>query len=188
MIILYPYENVIQYKEQEIKNFVVSKNSMQYGKIKNIPIFEKELKKLIKKEHWVTLLKPKNIVLIIPSHYTEMDKEVFTVILNNLGLKNIKYKKESTLLEKKKNTIYINLHETYATVIKKEKVQTTLFYPLNIFSSLDSFLDFIIVSQNRRYLFYGTNEDVLNKILERKQANVFYYQRKEEYLISKYLP
>ena len=187
MIILYPYENVIQYKEKEIKNFVVSKGAMQYGKIKNIPIFEKELKKLIKKEHWVTLLKQKNVVLITPSHYTEMDREVFTVILNNLGIKNIKYKKESALLEKKKNTVLINLHETYATVIKKEKVQTSLFYPLNIFSSLDSFLDFLMISPNKRYIFYGTNENIFAKILERKQPNVFYYQNKNDYLISKYL-
>lgn len=188
MVILYPYENVIQYQEKEkIKTFVFSKNAMQYGKIKNIPIFERELKKLVKKEHWISLLKQKEIVLITPTHYHEIDREVFTVLLNDLGLKNIKYKKESALIEKKKNTVFIHLHETYAMVIKKEKNQVTLFYPLNIFSSLDHFFDFLLIDSNKRYIFWGTNKEMIKKITERKLANVFFYQNLENFLISKYL-
>ena len=54
MIAIYLFENIIQYKEkEEIKEFIMPKKAMEYGKIKNIPIFEEYLGKLIKQEKWV---------------------------------------------------------------------------------------------------------------------------------------
>ncbi len=188
MIILYPYENVIQYKiNNQIKEFIMPKKAMKYGKITNIPIFEKELGTLIKKEGWVTLLKSKKITLILPLHYTELDKEIFTVLLNNNGIKTVKYKKEISLLELEKNKIFINIHETYATLVKKEKNKIILFYPLNIFTSLDDFLSF--VTKNKKQIFiYGSNENIKENIVKKKHMNIFYYNNLKTFIITKYIP
>ena len=98
MITLYLYENSIQYKDKkQIKEIEFPKEAMQYGKIKNIPIFELSLHKLIVKERWITLFKSKKVNIIIPAHYTEMDKEVLMTILNNLGITHIQYQKGRNL-------------------------------------------------------------------------------------------
>ena len=51
MVAIYLFENIIQYKEkEEIKEFIMPKKAMEYGKIKNIPMFEEYVSKLIKQE------------------------------------------------------------------------------------------------------------------------------------------
>ena len=70
MIAIYLFENIIQYKEkEEIKEFIMPKKAMEYGKIKNIPIFEEYLGKLIKQEKWVTLFQSKPIAILLPLFY-----------------------------------------------------------------------------------------------------------------------
>ncbi len=191
MILIYPYENVIQYKEKGIiKEYTVSKKAMQYGKIKNIPIFEYEIGKLIKKEHWVTLLKSKKITLILPIHYNEIDKEIFTVLLNNNGIKNIKYKKETSLLEKKNNKVIINIHKTYCNIVETKENASYKFLPLNIFSSQDDFLKFLLIhySKETQFLLYGSNEEIITIIKKKRVQNIFYYNNPKNYLITKYIP
>ena len=46
MITLFPFDNTIEYQENDkIEEFELSTRAMEDGKIKNIPIFESELKK-----------------------------------------------------------------------------------------------------------------------------------------------
>lgn len=192
MITIYPYENSIQYQEKtEIKEFIMSPKSMQYGKIKNIPIFEENLSKLIKQEKWVTLFKSKSIRIILPIHYEEIDKEIITVILNNLGIKNIKYIKETNLLEIKNNQIILNVHETYITMIKKSKKNTiNYFYPANIFPSIEHIIKNIIKenSSKYRYIFLGSNTNIPKMIENQENNNLFYYKNYKNYYLTKYIP
>ena len=87
MIILYLYENTIQVKEKDIiKEFVLSPEAMMYGKVRNSNLFEQQLHKIVVQEKWITFFKTKKILLIVPANYEAIDKEIFTVILNNLGI------------------------------------------------------------------------------------------------------
>lgn len=192
MITLYLYENTIQYIEkEEIKEYHMSKKAMSYGKIKNIPIFEENLNKLIKKEKWSNLFHAKKINIITPTHYEEIDKEVLTVVLNNNGIKEIEFIKEINLLDIKNNQIIINLHKTYLTLVKQEKGNIkNYFYPLNIFKNTEEALNYIIkkYSKKFRYIFLGSNENIpilLEKIMNN---NIFYYNELRNYLILKYIP
>lgn len=98
MIYIYLYENIIQYMEkEEIKEYIVPKKAMAYGKIINISIFEESLDTLIKKEKWSTLLTTKKITIIEPIHYNKADEEIMTIILNNCGIKHITWQKEEKI-------------------------------------------------------------------------------------------
>lgn len=192
MITIYLYENIIEYKEKEsIKEFIFPKEAMEYGKIKNIPIFEETLKRLIQKEKWNKLLFSKTIHIILPLHYNELDKEILTVLLNNNGIKNIRYMREIHLLDLKKNNIIINLHNTYLTLIKKEKQKTIiLFYPINIFKNIQNTLDYILKNnkQNTKIFFLGSNKNIPSIVLSQKNNKLFYYKNHRNYLITKYIP
>ena len=86
MIILYFYDNFIQYKEkEEINEIAFPEEALDYGKIKNISLFETHLEKLARQKKWLTLFKAKKLILVVPIHYSECDKEVLTVILQNIG-------------------------------------------------------------------------------------------------------
>jgi len=192
MITIYLYENIIQYKEkEEIKEFIMSPKGMKEGKIKNIPIFEENIGKLIKKEKWSTLFHSKELMVILPIHYEEIDKEILTIVLNNNGIRHIKYKKENNLIEMKKNQIIINLHHTYFTLTKKEKDKIkNYYYPLNIFPSIEEALKYVIKQSSKkcRFHFIGSNER-LPKIIEKiVDQNIFYYNNFKTFLITKYIP
>ena len=95
MIILYFYDNFIQYKEkEEINEIAFPEEALDYGKIKNISLFETYLEKLARQKKWLTLFKAKKLILVVHIHYSEYDKEVLTVILQNIGFQNISFKKE----------------------------------------------------------------------------------------------
>ncbi len=192
MIIIYLFDNVIQYKEkEEIKEFTMPKNAMKYGKIKNIPIFEKELDKLIKKEKWGILFRSKTIHIILPVHYDEIDKEILTVLFNNNGIKNIKYTKEINLFDLKKNQIIINIHSAYLTTVEKRKKNIAIyFYPFNIFDSLENTLSFIFnkYSKKIRYILLGSNENIPKIAKKSNNKQLFYYQEYKRYIVKKYIP
>jgi len=192
MITLYFYENIIQYKEkEEINEFIISPKAMQYGKIRNIPLFEEKIGELIKKEKWNTLFHKKELTIILPIHYEEIDKEVLNTILNNYGFNKVKYIKEINLLELKKNQTIINLHEKYFTLIKnKDNNKKCYFYPINIFGTIEESLKYLKTNSTlkERFFFFGSNEklpQIIDKILD---SNVFYYSNYKTYLISKCIP
>lgn len=192
MIDIYLFDNIIQYKQkEEIKEFIMPKNAMKYGKVKNIPIFEKQLEKLAKKERWLTLLKARKIHIILPSHYNEVDKEVILVIFNNIGLKKIKCNKELNYLELKKNQILINVHNDYLTLLRKEKNKIiTGIYPYDIFENFNHTIEYILkkFSTKYRYYFLGNNNIFIKFIETKKQKNLYYFQNHNEYIINKILP
>lgn len=188
MITLYLYENTIQYKDKkQIKEIEFPKEAMQYGKIKNIPIFELSLHKLIVKERWVTLFKSKKVNIIIPAHYTEMDKEVLMTILNNLGITHIQYQKETNLYNFKKNQIYLNIHRRYLIMLKKEYKKTNSFiYPFYIFNTLENTLKYILNKEKTSKIYLlGSNDNIPNIVNKLKQERIFYYHDYKNHLISK---
>lgn len=191
MIILYLYDNIMQFKEkEEIKEYPFPKEAMDYGKIKNIPIFETYLQKLVKKEKWNHILKPKKYFIIIPNFYTECDKEVLTVILNNIGIRNIKFIKENKLLKLKKNKVIINTHNKYLTLTQLEKNNLkSYFVPYYIFGNIEKTLDFIInnSSKKSRFYFIGNNNKFLT-LMDSTTLNLFYFYDYKTYLINQFIP
>ncbi len=191
MITIYPYENVIQYEENEkVQEFRLSKKAMKYGKIINIPRFEKELEELIKRENWKKRMKPKKFLLLLPIHYEEVDKELFTVLLNNAGIKKITYQKEQSRLPLKKNDTYINIHETYITLIEKKKTISKKMYSIDVFQSIYKTLDFIFTNQQgkTKYLLYGSNQNIPNIVNAYQKENLYFYNNYKTFIITKTKP
>ncbi len=192
MITLYLYENKIQYMEkEEIKEYTISKKAMKYGKIKNIPLFEEELIKLIKKEKWSTLIYSKKIKIILPIHYEEIDKQILTSILKNNGIKIISYVKESTLFNLKKNQIIINIHDNYFTILKKKNNKIEKNYvPTMFFKSLKQIIKALLEnnSEKYRYYFLGSNKEIITIIKELENRKIFYFNNASTYLLEKEIP
>ena len=188
MITLYPYENSIQYKEkEEIKEINFSKKAMQYGKIKNIPIFENELKKEAQKRKWVTLFQTKKVHLILPNDYNEKEKEVFLVILENIGLRHIRCSKMNQYLEFKKNKIFLEVHKTYLikTYYTKKKIVSE-FFPYYLCSDAQSTIQHILNQHSikHRYYLFGSNQNIPNMVKKLNNPNILYYQNCKNYILS----
>ncbi len=188
MITIYLYENTIQYKDKkQIEEIEFPKEAMQFGKIKNISIFELSLHKLIVRQKWVTLFKAQKMSIIVPANYTEMDKEVLTTILNNLGITRIQYIKEINLYNFKKNQIYLNIHKHYLIMLKKEyKKINSFIYPFYIFNTLESTLKYILSKEKKSKIYLlGSNTTIPNIVNKLKQERIFYYHDYKNHLISK---
>lgn len=186
MIYFYPYENIIQYKtKEEIKELKLSPKAMENGRVKNIPIFQSELKKICQKNKWLTIFKSKQITLILPLDYNEKEKEVFLVILENIGFRNIKWQKEK--LNLKKNKVILEIHKTYLNKIylKKKKIMIEK-YPFYIFHNALKTIEYILANQEKknRFYFLGSNSKIPAFITALNQKNLYYFQDYKEYIIT----
>jgi len=189
MVTLYFYDNIIQYKErEEIKEYILPSNAMDYGKIKNIPIFENCFKKLALQEKWLGIFQKKNITVILPNHYNEMDKEVIDAVFYNIGLKVVKYMKENKLYNLKNNQVILNIHQKYLTYISKQKNKIIVeVYPFYIFNNLNSTLNFILKNKpsKNRYFCIGNNHNIPHIVDMKNVSNLLYYRDYSEHLIKK---
>lgn len=186
MITLYFFDNIIQYKEkEEIIEIVFPEDVLDYGKVKNISLFETNLEKLARQKKWITLLRTKKITIIIPSYYSECDKEVLTVIFQNIGLQNINFKKEEECLNLRKNQIICNIHKKYLMLYKKDS--EPLLYPFYIFLSMKKTMDYILrkTSNKYQYILIGNNSKIIDYA---EENNLCYYQDLKEYIIKNITP
>jgi len=189
MVTIYLFENIIQYKEkEEIKEYSMPTNAMKYGKIINIPIFESAFNKLAKKEKWICWYKSKSMTIILPVHYEETDKEVLTVVLNNIGIKKITYKKEINILNIKNNQKILNIHENYVTTIEQKKGNKKIyFYPTNIFLNTESLISFILKNDKSKYRYYilGSKKNISKVVETINKTNIYYYKKSRTQIIEK---
>lgn len=188
MIILYLYDNVIESKEkEEIKEHLFPKEAMDYGKIKNIPLFEAHLKTVAKKEKWVSFITSKKLFIILPNYYNECDKELLNTILSNIGVKNITFFKENNLLSLKKNNIFLNVFKKYLVITKrtKKKISSEVI-PYYIFGNVEKTIDFILTKNEKkgRYFFIGNNDHIPELVERKKQPNLYFYSNYKTYIIN----
>lgn len=192
MITLYLYDNVIQSKEkEEIKEHVLPIKVMDYGKIKNIPMFEKHLKMIAKKEKWVKLVTSKKINIILPNYYNECDKEILNAILVNIGFKGITFTKENHLISLKKNSNLINVFNKYLVITKRSKNSiNSEVIPYYILGNLEKTLEFILSKKTKksRYFFIGNNDRIPELIEQKKSPNLYYYFNYKTYIINQISP
>lgn len=189
MITLYLYDNIIQYKEkEEIKECPLSEEALEYGRIKNITLFETQLEKLAKQKKWLSLFKSKKIQIILPFYYSDCDKEVLTVILQNIGFQNIKLKKEGQCINLKKYQIICNIHKKYLVLYKFQK--EPMLYPFYLFSGMKNTLEFILKKNSRKfqYILIGNNPKIIEYAEQKKDSNICYYQECKEYIIKQRIP
>lgn len=185
MITLFPFDNTIEYQENDkIEELELSTRAMEDGKIKNIPIFESELKKMVKQKKWITLIRNKPLTLLLPMDYNEKEKEVFLVILENIGFHNIKTQKVK--MEFKKNQIFLEIHKNYINKIYKKKTKIIHEkYPCYIFGSIENTISYIIKNHpgKKRFYFIGNYPNVKECVNHINQRNVYYYLDSNSFII-----
>lgn len=188
MIILYLYENTIQVKEKDIiKEFALLPEAMMYGKVKNSNLFEQQLHKIVVQEKWITFFKTKKVLLIVPANYEAIDKEIITVILNNLGITNIKYQEETTLYDIKPNQLYLNVNESYLLCTRiTHKKKKTQFYPNYVLGNLSTTIEWIIKYNKKKKIYlFGSYENIPKLAKNYKFQTIFYYNNYKNFIISK---
>ena len=188
MIILYLYENTIQVKEKNtIKEFTITQEAMIYGKVRNSNLFEQQLHQIILKEKWITFFKTKKILLIVPANYEAIDKEIITVILNNLGITNIKYQEETTLYDIKPNQLFLNVNESYLLCTRiTHKKKKTQFYPYYVLGNLSTTIEWIIKCNKKKKIYlFGSYESIPKLAKNYNFQTIFYYNNYKNFIISK---
>lgn len=188
MIILYLYENTIQVKEKDIiKEFALSPEAMMYGKVRNSNLFEQQLHKIVVQEKWITFFKTKKVLLIVPANYEAIDKEIITVILNNLGITNIKYQEETTLYDIKPNQLFLNVNESYLLCTRiTHKKKKTQFYPYYVLGNLSTTIEWIIKCNKKKKIYlFGSYENIPKLVKNYNFQTIFYYNNYKNFIISK---
>lgn len=188
MIILYLYENTIQVKEKNtIKEFTITQEAMIYGKVRNSNLFEQQLHQIILKEKWITFFKTKKVLLIVPANYEAIDKEIITVILNNLGITNIKYQEETTLYDIKPNQLFLNVNESYLLCTRiTHKKKKTQFYPYYVLGNLSTTIEWIIKCNKKKKIYlFGSYENIPKLVKNYNFQTIFYYNNYKNFIISK---
>ncbi len=188
--IFYFHDNKVQFtKKDEIKTYTFKIDTLLYGKVIDIEAFIKELKQFLKKEKILGLITP-SITIITPYNFYNTDKEIMLMAFNSLGINKIEFINETSLITKKNDSSFLNIHETYLiqTIYINNKTKNYL-YPYNLFKNKDQMLNFILKKNpDLSYYLFGSNKDIPNFVEILKQSKVkqvHYYNNYQTYIIEK---
>ena len=120
-------------------------------------------------------------------NYEAIDKEIITVILNNLGIINIKYQEETTLYDIKPNQLYLNVNESYLLCTRiTHKKKKTQFYPYYVLGNLSTTIEWIIKCNKKKKIYlFGSYENIPKLVKNYNFQTIFYYNNYKNFIISK---
>ena len=179
---LYLYDNIIAYivneelKEQPFKY-------LRCGKIIDLENFKIELEKFLVIKHWLSFFKTPKFKIIIPCHYSKVDKYLLTMSFNDLGLYPT-YFNEIDLYTLNKDDLIYNVHNTHIEIISSSVVKTI---ETSIFKDTKNALDYLMKQKKKKINFFliGNNEIIESYVKEKLSNTIYYYEEPKKYLISR---
>ena len=179
---LYLYDNIIAYIEKE----ELKEQPFKYlrcGKITDLENFKIELEKFLVDKHWLSFFKTPKLKIIIPCHYSKVDKYLLTVSFNDLGLYPT-YFNEIDLYTLNKDDLIYNVHNTHIEIISSSSIKTV---ELSIFTSTKTALDYLMKQKKKKMnaFLIGNNEIIENYVKEKLSNTIYYYEEPKKYLISR---
>ena len=132
IIIFLVDDNIVLYKEKLIKE-KLKKNLINNGKITKTQEFYKNLESILKKHKLNKGIINNNITVLVDPTYTQADTQIISNILDKLSFNKITFINILTLLNIKKNNIWLIVNKNYMYLIhinyKNNKVEI-IFSPL----------------------------------------------------------
>ena len=178
---LYLYDNIIAYIEKE----ELKEQPFKYlrcGKIIDLENFKIELEKFLVDKHWLCFFKTPKLKIIIPCHYSKVDKYLLTVSFNDLGLYPT-YFNEIDLYTLNDDDLIYNVHNTHIEIISNSSIKTV---ELSIFTSTKTALDYLMKQKKKKNLVFlvGNNEIIESYVKEKLSNTIYYYEEPKKYLIT----
>lgn len=179
---LYLYDNIIAYIEKE----ELKEQPFEYlrcGKITDLENFKIELEKFLVDKHWLCFFKTPKLKIIIPCHYSKVDKYLLTVSFNDLGLYPT-YFNEIDLYTLNKDDLIYNVHNTHIEIISSSSIKTI---ETSIFKDTKTALDYLMKQKKKKMnaFLIGNNEIIENYVKEKLSNTIYYYEEPKKYLISR---
>ena len=179
---LYLYDNIIAYIEKE----ELKEQPFKYlrcGKITDLENFKIELEKFLVDKHWLCFFKTPKLKIIIPCHYSKVDKYLLTVSFNDLGLYPT-YFNEIDLYTLNKDDLIYNVHNTHIEIISSSSIKTI---ETSIFKDTKTALDYLMKQKKKKMnaFLIGNNEIIENYVKEKLSNTIYYYEEPKKYLISR---
>lgn len=179
---LYLYDNIIAYIEKE----ELKEQPFEYlrcGKITDLENFKIELEKFLVDKHWLCFFKTPKLKIIIPCHYSKVDKYLLTVSFNDLGLYPT-YFNEIDLYTLNKDDLIYNVHNTHIEIISISSIKTI---ETSIFKDTKTALDYLMKQKKKKMnaFLIGNNEIIENYVKEKLSNTIYYYEEPKKYLISR---
>lgn len=179
---LYLYDNIIAYIEKE----ELKEQPFEYlrcGKITDLENFKIELEKFLVDKHWLSFFKTPKLKIIIPCHYSKVDKYLLTVSFNDLGLYPT-YFNEIDLYTLNKDDLIYNVHNTHIEIISSSSIKTV---ELSIFKDTKTALDYLMKQKKKKMnaFLIGNNEIIESYVKEKLSNTIYYYEEPKKYLISR---
>ena len=191
---LYIADNKIEFYQKKTEQFfeyILPKKVVEHGKIINYPKFLSEFLLFLKKYQILKKFQKNNLYIIIPPNFNEIDKEIWKIIFDNLSLHKMKFIKETSCYNLKKNVLWLNLNQEYAylTYLTKHQKETKLlqdnYLGINFIEQLKMFLD---MNKNIKKIFLFGNSSEINQYCKKieSQTNkiVLYFENPKYYLLS----
>lgn len=179
---LYLYDNIIAYIEKE----ELKEQPFKYlrcGKIIDLESFKIELEKFLVDKHWLCFFKTPKLKIIIPCHYSKVDKYLLTVSFNDLGLYPT-YFNEIDLYTLNKDDLIYNVHNTHIEIISNSSIKTI---ETSIFKDTKTALDYLMKQKKKKMnaFLIGNNEIIESYVKEKLSNTIYYYEEPKKYLISR---
>lgn len=191
---LYLVDNLIviyQRKEQRFLEYTLSNKIIEFGKIIHRPKFTREFQIFLKKNHIIKRFQKNILIIITPPNFNEVDKEIWNRIFEDIPFQEIKYTKETNYYELKKNTLWVNVQNSYAYLtylFKNQKNSITIqnnYLNLSLFEQLKTFL--LLHPQLKKVYLFGASSDIVEKSKKlEKNTNkiILYFENSKFYLIN----
>lgn len=179
---LYLYDNIIAYIEKE----ELKEQPFEYlrcGKITDLENFKIELERFLVDKHWLCFFKTPKLKIIIPCHYSKVDKYLLTVSFNDLGLYPT-YFNEIDLYTLNKDDLIYNVHNTHIEIISSSSIKTI---ETSIFKDTKTALDYLMKQKKKKMnaFLIGNNEIIESYVKEKISNTIYYYEEPKKYLISR---
>ena len=179
---LYLYDNIIAYIEKEELKEQLFKY-LRCGKIIDLENFKIELEKFLVDKHWLCFFKTPKLKIIIPCHYSKVDKYLLTVSFNDLGLYPTCFN-EIDLYTLNDDDLIYNVHNTHIEIISISSIKTV---ELSIFKDTKTALDYLMKQKKKKMnaFLIGNNEIIESYVKEKLSNTIYYYEEPKKYLISR---
>ena len=179
---LYLYDNIIAYIEKE----ELKEQPFKYlrcGKIIDLENFKIELEKFLVDKHWLCFFKTPKLKIIIPCHYSKVDKYLLTVSFNDLGLYPTCFN-EIDLYTLNDDDLIYNVHNTHIEIISISSIKTV---ELSIFKDTKTAFDYLMKQKKKKMnaFLIGNNEIIESYVKEKLSNTIYYYEEPKKYLISR---
>lgn len=166
--------------QSEVLRFNLPKNTMNCFRIIKYKNIEKYLGKIFISEKIVNLFSVKKVKVIMPSEYSDCEKDTLRKIFNEYNFNIVEFISEKKLFNDYKNKLYLNIQDSNILIHYKiyNKVITM---EVSNYENLSKYIIPLISHKKHSLFVYGSYK----KDLMSNNINTYFYDTEIEFLLKR---